>query len=739
MEILAPAGNFASLKAAVYSGANAVYLGMGNFNARVKADNFSEDNLAEAVKFAHIYGVKVYCAFNTLIKNEELSDVLNAIKFADNCKVDAIIVQDLGLIDALNLTMPHIVKHASTQMGIHNLEGAKAIAQLGIKRVILSRETLLEDIIKIHNGTDLEIEFFVHGALCVAFSGNCYFSSLVSGYSGNRGKCMQLCRKKYTLLDGDKKKSGYYLSTKDLCLIEDLKTLEDAGITSIKIEGRMRSPEYVGECVRIYKKAIDGNFTKNDIDDLKTVFNRGEFCKAHLYKVKGSVVFPSIQNNIGLRVGTVKSVKKDIAELDTVKKLCIGDGVKYLRDGEEVGYGLITNNNQTTTFKGDLRVADEIRLTSSKALVEDIENREFKLGIMANICLHLNEPPEFTLRYKDLIVTVHGDSSVELAQKQPLTIEGVRNSLSKFGGTYFNVDSMVVEIDENIFYPVGKINNIRRDAQLKLEEEICKKYLNKESINGTTLRIDNNNWLILPSPQTLFIQISNINVEKKLIDIADFVIFAPSKYEIEPITEFKKIYGHKAVLNLPLIARGKDIEILKNIIENAGIEIFVVNNLYALDLCKNKTLIAGHGLNLLNDNLNITKINSIESENYKYSNNNILYAYGYETFMTLCHCPRFDLQDHCKNCNDNTKLKLIDDRNEFDLRRIKIDNCYWQVNNTIPLNLMEEARKMHKCNMLIDFTNVADNVEIKSVLQGYVSGGNLSKSHTHGNYNKKLY
>ena len=285
-ELAAPAGCAESLKAAVESGADAVYMGLDQFNARMKADNFDMDSLPRWADYVHAHKAKLYLAFNTLIKQSELDGAARLAAAAFEKGADALIMQDLGLVKAVRESNPNIVIHASTQMGVHNTEGARAVKAMGIARAVLSRETPLKDIAEIAK-TGLETEVFVHGALCVSFSGNCYFSALVSGYSGNRGRCMQLCRKKYkaVLPHGGIKtgmpppsarrerviNDGYLLSPCDLCLARELRSLADAGVASFKIEGRMRRPQYVKETVRIYKKALAGTLDDRDTDALNAV------------------------------------------------------------------------------------------------------------------------------------------------------------------------------------------------------------------------------------------------------------------------------------------------------------------------------------------------------------------------------------------------------------------------------------------------------------------------------------
>ncbi|MBR1984602.1 MAG: U32 family peptidase, partial [Clostridia bacterium] len=242
-EILSPVGDEKSFYAAINNGANAIYMGLKNFNARDKAENFNTENLRSFVKFAHLYSVKVYITVNTILTNGEIPSLVEMIRECVKSKVDAFIVQDFGVATVLKNTFPNIVLHASTQMGIHSLEGAKIAKELGFSRIVLSRETSLEDIKNIKENCDIEIEYFVHGALCVCFSGNCYLSSLSFNESGNRGRCLQPCRLPITALnDKEEVNKGYLLSTTDLCLIKNLKTLYDIGVCSLKIEGRLRRP-----------------------------------------------------------------------------------------------------------------------------------------------------------------------------------------------------------------------------------------------------------------------------------------------------------------------------------------------------------------------------------------------------------------------------------------------------------------------------------------------------------------
>ena len=290
IELLAPAGDFESLKAAVQNGADSVYFGSDLFNARAFARNFNLNDLQNVIRYAKIRGVKTYLTLNTLIKDNEFEDALLLAKKVYEFGIDAILVQDLGLAMKLIKAFPDLPIHGSTQMTVHNLNGALKLQDLGFKRVVLARELSHNEIDYICKNSDIEIECFIHGALCICYSGQCLFSSIVGGRSGNRGKCAQPCRLPYSLVKRDKNnncstiQNGYLLSTRDLCTLEELGSFISSNVTSLKIEGRMKGPEYVATVTRIYRKYIDiakskPNYQVNESDkiELLQVFNRGSF------------------------------------------------------------------------------------------------------------------------------------------------------------------------------------------------------------------------------------------------------------------------------------------------------------------------------------------------------------------------------------------------------------------------------------------------------------------------------
>jgi putative protease len=316
IELLSPVGDFECLKSAVQNGADTVYFGANLFNARAFANNFDDKLLEKAINYAKLRGVKTNLTLNTLIKNHELADAINLAKKAYQFGIDAIIVQDLGLARYLIKHFPGLQVHGSTQMSVHNLEGVKELQKLGFSRVVLSRELNISEIDYICKNSNIETEVFIHGALCISYSGQCLFSSLVGGRSGNRGKCAQPCRLPYELLENDSIiNKGYLLSTRDLCGLEYLPKLVKAGVSCLKIEGRMKTPEYVATVTRIYRKYLDmalsnDNFVidDNDKQELLQVFNRGNFSCGHLSPDPNrELIYKNKSNNMGIYLGKISN------------------------------------------------------------------------------------------------------------------------------------------------------------------------------------------------------------------------------------------------------------------------------------------------------------------------------------------------------------------------------------------------------------------------------------------------
>ena len=327
VELLAPVGSFESLKAAVQNGANAVYLGGKEFSARASANNFDKDELKEAVKYAHIRGVRVFVTTNTLIKQNELEGFIEYVKFLYDINIDALILQDIGAAMTIKKLLPDFELHASTQMVAHSLDDVNYLESKGFDRVVLARELNIDEIKYICDNTNVDIEVFVHGALCVCYSGQCLMSSMIGNRSGNRGRCAQPCRQRYTMIDiytGEEVESNgdYLLSTRDLNAIEEINQIIDAGVHSLKIEGRMKKPEYVATVIGSYRETIDEylrnkriNVSHDIMADLYTIFNR-KFTKGLLLgEVGKDVMNAQVPNNQGLYIGRVVDYNKKAKRL----------------------------------------------------------------------------------------------------------------------------------------------------------------------------------------------------------------------------------------------------------------------------------------------------------------------------------------------------------------------------------------------------------------------------------------
>ncbi len=396
-ELLVPAGDFECVRAGVQNGADCIYFGANMFSARASAKNFSREELKQVIEYCKIRNVKTNLTLNTLITDSEFADAVEVAKTAYEYGIDAIIVQDLGLARYLIKHFPGIEIHGSTQMSVHNLEGVLELEKLGFKRVVLAREVPINEIEYIRNNCNVDLEIFIHGALCISYSGQCLFSSLVGGRSGNRGKCAQPCRLPYTLLEEDKAiDKGYLLSPKDLCSLEYLPKLINLGVNSFKIEGRMKTPEYVATVTRIYRKYIDLAMSDEDfiIDetdkkDLLQVFNRGGFSSGHLTSSPNKdLIFADKPNNIGLFLGNIckYNPNKGLVTLKLNESVSIGDCISI--EGEEGAYTISELMEQDNNLKvaksgqivklgrmkGNIKPGAKVYKLNSKSLFDNCKN-----------------------------------------------------------------------------------------------------------------------------------------------------------------------------------------------------------------------------------------------------------------------------------------------------------------------------------------------------------------------------
>ena len=501
IELLAPAGNMEALKAAIQAGCDAVYLGGNAFGARAFSKNFSNEEIVEAINYAHLYGVKVYVTVNTLIYDDEVDEFLAYIEFIHRHNVDAILIQDWGMFDLVRKTFPNLELHASTQMHIHNLDGVKLMEKLGIERVVLARETSIDDIKNIIDNTKCEIEVFVHGALCISYSGQCLMSSLIGGRSGNRGTCAGSCRLKYDVIDNSGRKlnkDSYPLSTKDLNSLEYIGELIKIGVSSLKIEGRMKSKEYVYKVVSLYRKAIDSYYKKgkviidsDDLLELKKIFNR-DYTKGFLNNTKNDDIINGYRpNHMGVEIGKVIDYQNDLAKIKLTGDIAIGSGLRVIEKEHDVGINVndfyIDKKLVKKASNGDIitiKVNDKITAGSKVVITLDsslnrkiddlINDRPRKVLITGKFRAKVDEEIKLSLDDGENMITVTG-CIANKALNKPVSENDIREKLGKLGDTVYKFSDLIIDIGDDVFIPLGEINELRRKAiQLLSEKRLYK-------------------------------------------------------------------------------------------------------------------------------------------------------------------------------------------------------------------------------------------------------------------------
>ena len=489
-ELLSPAGDFETLKQAIHNGCDAVYLGGKRFGARKFASNFDDQEMVKAIQYCHLYGVKIYVTVNTVIFDSEVEDCLDYITFLHQNGVDAVIMQDIGMISLVRQVLPNLDIHVSTQAHTHNIEQIKLLEKLGVTRVVVAREMSLDEIQKLD--TTLEIEAFIHGALCVCYSGQCLFSSLLLNRSGNRGECAGICRLPFTLLEDGKeiKTDGkYLLSPKELNTTNHIQDLLESNITSFKIEGRMKNPTTIGFITRLYRMLIDHYekgekvlLTEEEQEKLMLLFNRG-FTEGYLFHKQGKELMNiSSPNHIGIPIGKVVDVNSNRIKIHLDKPLAQGDGIRF--QTEQVGMmvnfiydkkdNLISSANYGDTVEIDNKIGIKscgtILKTVDVKLLDELKNySEKKIPISMKVTASFGKP--FQLEVTDFFHTIIvEDSIVEKATGNGTSSHRILEQLSKLGDTPFILDNRDLEIEEGIFIPISKINEIRRKAISQLIE-----------------------------------------------------------------------------------------------------------------------------------------------------------------------------------------------------------------------------------------------------------------------------
>ena len=660
IELLSPVGDLDCLKAAVQNGADCVYFGASNFSARAFASNF--DDLELAINYAKIRGVKTNLTLNTLIKNDEFEDAYNLAKKAYELGIDAIIVQDLGLATRLIKDFPDLPIHASTQMSIHNLQGTLKLQNLGFKRVVLARELCANEIEYICQNSNVEIECFIHGALCISYSGQCLFSSLVGGRSGNRGKCAQPCRLPYELVQNGNETidKGFLLSTKDLCGLDYIPFLINAGVTSFKIEGRMKTPEYVATVTRIYRKDIDlalsGNpyvIDEKDKKDLLQVFNRGLSSNGHLDKEPNkNLIYPIKPNNMGLPLGIIQKYNKTKGHitLKLQEELCVGDCISTQKENgsynvselmvknKNIKIGNIGNLVTIGRMKGNISVGDKVYKISSKVLKDNAlnsfktENRKIPLNIKLfiqnnkNISAVVNSCSKYDL-YKNLNFEYTSNIIPNTSINKPLDQDTIIKQFSKTNNSIYEFKKIKIILDDNLFLPISSLNDLRRTILENIEKQTLDKIKRTSNCCYTPIVSNASN---LKNNYKISLLLNDLNLEydySKLNGVHN--LYIPLKFFVNKNYEnILKVLNKKfsTYIYLPTIIRANYRNLFYDNIVNTtkkynikGIVLSNISNFMLIsDLYKNNKnleLIANYTFNIYN-NETINKLNDLQISKY---------------------------------------------------------------------------------------------------------------------------
>lgn len=703
MELLAPCGNLSTFYVAVGSGANAVYLGLKDFSARKSADNFSYEELEEAVKFARVMGVKVYVALNTLVKEKELEGFFDAVLKIRAIGVDAIILQDLFLGKFISERLPDVELHLSTQGGVNNVEGAIVAKEHGFKRVILARETPLQEIKKIAPIMDTEV--FVQGALCTSFSGHCYMSSFGGGNSGNRGLCKQPCRRTYTI--GGKEES-YAICTADLCVGESIKELEEAGVKSLKIEGRMRRAEYVSASLNYYRSLIyPHEKVGGELSALKRTYNRGGYTKGLAFGQDKRFLSTDIQGHIGEAVGTVKRVLGSkifvSGNLNPVK----GDCFKILRDGKEVGSaessGERGKDGVPLNAKGKIAVGDKVYITTDVRLNKELLN-VCSARLLDVVFVAKENEKAYVEVYADgaMVASAYSDIELPIANGKPLVEEQVKEIFDKVDSYPFAIESYKITIEGAPFGVRSVLNALRRKAY--------------------TLAYDNLSYRSALQEATLSYAPAKAPIKEKAIAVIsesfegisgyDVAIFAPSDYNDERY--FNKFFdltteAKERYLYLPSLLNSRDKEIIASRIKN--FDGLYGENLHVFALAEEwgKKAFIGTDFNLFNGlslgyaskvatHVAVSKeLTQKEIKHTGYEDSAFVFTRGDVKVMELGYCP---YGKNCAKCKEPTLNTLTDYAGrKFTLRRIKLSKCYFEIYN--PMEMIYDDSNLSIYNFVL--------------------------------------
>lgn len=753
MENLAPAGNWDALRSAVAAGADAVYLGYAAYSARAGAGNFDEQQLRDAVRFAHLHHVRVHVTVNTLIKDGEMAGVVDVLRLLSEIRVDAVLVQDLGVLRMARRCFPDLPIHASTQMAIHNATGVRFCRNQGMTRAVLARECSAAEI-ALAAKEGIEIEVFGHGAQCVAVSGECLFSSVVGGRSGNRGRCAQPCRLLYTY----RGKTAAWLSPRDVCMRDDLPELNKAGVASIKLEGRLKRPEYVATIANSYRNAIDamdnGHFRKADeaeMTGLRQIFSRGGFMRGYAMGAEDAgVIDPARVSHGGVKIGRVEFAAGNMARVRLERSLDDGDGLQIRTaqgDAELIYAGHDTEAGQIAVvrLRPDIRTkaGDEVyRLTSEKQLQWA---RSLAIpAIPADMALiaYPGKPLALTMTDGESSVTVTGDT-VAPAQSRAMSEEDARRSLGKLSDTPFSLRTLTVQT-AGAFVPVSALNQLRREACQQLAEARIAAFTRKAG------REEPADDLIYPdTPDAPSMAIVRTREQADAMQgAADLLVWYPEDFRADVLESGLRDMPDGVWLQLPTVCEEKTLDALDAFVQrNAGkLGGIVLGSVGQLGRTWNVPMGAGSGIPVMNRRAAqflleqgcrfVTASSELSGAELRTLMQNhppvLVPAYGREQLMLLHHCPARTYlgltKGHaaCRMCDQHSPDALagqtLTDRRGtvYPLLRQRLpEGCLVRLMNALPTNNIRRVRQAGYAPMMVLTTeNAQEAADVRTVMDG---------------------
>lgn len=771
IELLAPAGDFKSIMAAVQAGCNAVYFGGNKFSARAYAQNLQDEDIIRAVEYCHKYNVKSYITVNTLIKEKEIDDIIKYINFLYINGIDALIVQDTAILNIIKKFFPDFEIHASTQMTIHSGKDAEYFKNKGFKRIVLSRELSLNEIKHISKDIGIETEIFVHGALCVCYSGQCLMSSFLGGRSGNRGRCAQPCRLFYTLISEDEKykKDGYILSTKDICTIDRLIEIIESGTSSIKIEGRMKRPEYTAGVVSIYRHYIDKYYSRikkgkidkdefySDLEEnmgkLLQLFNRQGFSHSYMFGNAGKDMMSyDYPKNTGVYVGKIENG----SHIKLENGINVNDGVRIY--GRESGFTVnkIEVNGREVKSAGKLQSAvlypqrykrgDIIYKTSDKELEENIEKiysdkYNKKVPLKLDVSFDIGKPIVLTSFYDNMEFTCEGEV-VQVPINAAVSRERIREALTKCSNTPFCFDDINFLHYEPGFIAVSSINEARRELIKKIENYIKNKHIRKSADINFNLKNKSTeacnqskgvNIIYVVQTKEQFKALCDMNVKNIC---ADLFMRGKGKISIEDIKD-KCVY-----LRIPNIIREDNYDYVCSMIDKCNVKGIVTSNIGIINKYKDKYyIISDYKSNIMNSlslgfyekdinmmclSVELSKKDIMDMiKDYGKSLNIQMLVYGRAELMVSEYCPlgcvfgHKSMKNSCKSNCMSGKFFLKDRKNkEFLITTDKF--CRMHLYNSVAHNLINEIDEIRKIgieNFRVDFTDESYD-DVRKVVEG---------------------